>query len=335
MGVHFLVKCDYCTEEIDYLPFTCRYCGKSYCKKHRIPENHQCTFEFKNDPYKVKSREEKKTTKIYADYPAESHSSEPTPRRIRVRQPRIRDRTNRTRPQVTSLLGMQAKPYGTYGIMIANAVFFVISVFFAGTNSQYLYLSITDIISDWNFWTIVSSIFLPLSPISDPSAGGFGFDIFIGLIYLFLRLFILFFIGRMLESRMGWKTVVWTYILSGLFSSVATVLIQWVFGLFMPALLTIPQYYYTSWGASMGLITIIAMMAPQQQVTMYLYFIPIRMKMRNLLFLMMGINAVWGIFNFAFTFIVENPTYLFPQHFGGIAGVLGGLIIIALYKRRR
>jgi uncharacterized protein len=332
MGVISMVKCDYCNEEIDYLPFTCRYCGKSYCKKHRIPENHQCTFEFKTDPYRVKNLEKTQPTKIYTDYPAESQPKQTTSRKIRVRPPRIRDRTNRTRPQVTSLLGMHAKPYGTYGIMIVNAVFFIVSVFFAGTNSQYLYLSITDFISYRNYWTIITSIFLPVSYI--PGGSSFGFDIFLGFIYLLIRLFVLFFIGRMVESRWGWKTMIWIYIISGLFSSIATVLIQWVFGLFVTGLLSPNIYYYSSWGATMGLIAFISMIAPQQQVTMYLYFIPIRMKMKNLLLLMIGINGIMGLFNLAFTFISTSPSLLFPQYFGGIAGVLGGLLILSLIKRR-
>ncbi|TFG19831.1 MAG: hypothetical protein EU530_05130, partial [Promethearchaeota archaeon] len=154
-----MVNCDFCSDDVDYLPFRCRYCGKSYCKKHRIPENHACTFEFKNDPYIVKSREEPKPTKIYADFPAESESRQSINRRERVRMPRIRDRTNRTRPQVTSLLGIQAKPYGTYGIMVATIAFFAFSIILAFFDRDYLiYLSISDYTDgSYYYWTFITS----------------------------------------------------------------------------------------------------------------------------------------------------------------------------------
>jgi len=35
-------KCSYCRRIIRDLPFKCRYCGKYYCSKHRLPEDHKC-----------------------------------------------------------------------------------------------------------------------------------------------------------------------------------------------------------------------------------------------------------------------------------------------------
>ena len=35
-------KCSCCKEIIDGLPFKCKYCGKYFCSKHRLPENHNC-----------------------------------------------------------------------------------------------------------------------------------------------------------------------------------------------------------------------------------------------------------------------------------------------------
>jgi len=42
--------CEHCGNEIGYLPFKCRYCGGTMCNKHRLPENHECTFELKHTP---------------------------------------------------------------------------------------------------------------------------------------------------------------------------------------------------------------------------------------------------------------------------------------------
>ncbi|TFG16427.1 MAG: rhomboid family intramembrane serine protease, partial [Promethearchaeota archaeon] len=305
-----------------YLPFRCRYCGKSYCKKHRIPENHACTFEFKNDPYIVKSREEPRPTKIYADYPAESESRQSTNRRERARMPRIRDRTNRTRPQVTSLLGMQAKPYGTYGLMIANVVFFLFALILESVGlSQYLYISISDYIDRYSYWTFLTAIFVPTSPS------------LIGILYLFLNVLMLFLIGRMIEGRWGWKMLVKIYVLSGLFTSAGILLIQWVSSLIYPPISQIP--FYSSWGAYIGMIAFIALLFPQQQVTMYMYFIPIRIKMKNLIWLFIGISGFLGVFNVVAMLGGFNLGISFPQHFGSMVGALGGLILNRSIRQNR
>jgi predicted nucleic acid binding AN1-type Zn finger protein len=39
-------KIDGCTKKLGIMPFVCR-CEKEYCAKHRMPESHSCTFDFK------------------------------------------------------------------------------------------------------------------------------------------------------------------------------------------------------------------------------------------------------------------------------------------------
>lgn len=317
-----MVKCDYCEDEVDYLPFICRYCGKSYCKTHRIPENHECSFEFRNDPYKVISIEKAKSSKIYSDYPAEAIQRETSNRRRRDRQPRIRDRMNRSRPQVTSLLGMQAKPYGTYGLMIANIVFYTIAfILFYTAGIDYLYLSLSDYVGNFNYWTFFTSIFIP----DYPSV--------LGIFFLLIRLLMLFLIGRMIEARWGWKTILKIYILSGLLTSIGILTIQWISSLFLPIIASIP--FYSSWGAYLGLITFIALLFPQQQVTMFLYFIPIRVKMKNLVWIFTGMSALFGVINLIAIIIGYTAPIgaTFPQHFGSVVGALGGLIVNRMFRR--
>ncbi|MHA1792471.1 MAG: AN1-type zinc finger domain-containing protein [Promethearchaeota archaeon] len=36
-----MANCAYCGKEL-YLGFTCKRCGKTFCSKHRLPENHNC-----------------------------------------------------------------------------------------------------------------------------------------------------------------------------------------------------------------------------------------------------------------------------------------------------
>lgn len=35
-------KCNFCGKDAGYLPFKCNYCGLTFCKKHRLQENHDC-----------------------------------------------------------------------------------------------------------------------------------------------------------------------------------------------------------------------------------------------------------------------------------------------------
>lgn len=48
MGVNN--KCDICGYE-ELLPFKCKYCGGTFCGEHRLPEKHDCTYQFKQNNY--------------------------------------------------------------------------------------------------------------------------------------------------------------------------------------------------------------------------------------------------------------------------------------------
>lgn len=43
------LKCDYCGRE-ENLPFTCNYCGGTYCGDHRLPESHACRGDLSKRP---------------------------------------------------------------------------------------------------------------------------------------------------------------------------------------------------------------------------------------------------------------------------------------------
>lgn len=41
-----MTKCFYCKKSIEKIPFRCKYCGMVFCRKHRLPENHACSYFF-------------------------------------------------------------------------------------------------------------------------------------------------------------------------------------------------------------------------------------------------------------------------------------------------
>ncbi|MEM5777693.1 MAG: CAP domain-containing protein [Candidatus Aenigmatarchaeota archaeon] len=52
-------KCSFpdCNKELEFLPFTCKFCGQDYCAKHRLPESHRC---YGLEKYKEMIRKENK-----------------------------------------------------------------------------------------------------------------------------------------------------------------------------------------------------------------------------------------------------------------------------------
>lgn len=49
-----MTTCDYCGEEVD-IPFNCKFCGGTFCSKHRLPEAHECAG---LDEYKENAKKE-------------------------------------------------------------------------------------------------------------------------------------------------------------------------------------------------------------------------------------------------------------------------------------
>ncbi|WGI18035.1 rhomboid family intramembrane serine protease [Methanonatronarchaeum sp. AMET-Sl] len=35
-------RCSEC-DEVEYMPYTCKFCGEEFCAEHRLPENHSCS----------------------------------------------------------------------------------------------------------------------------------------------------------------------------------------------------------------------------------------------------------------------------------------------------
>tara|TARA_Y100000590_G_C14979807_1_gene735804 strand:+ start:204 stop:440 length:237 start_codon:yes stop_codon:yes gene_type:complete len=53
-------RCPICNKKMGLLPFECK-CGKFFCIKHKDPESHDCTFDFKG---KSKEKLEEQLVKV-------------------------------------------------------------------------------------------------------------------------------------------------------------------------------------------------------------------------------------------------------------------------------
>jgi len=54
--------CEYCGDDLGYLPFKCRHCNGSFCSKHRLSENHDCTLEFPQIAKKTRSNRDTRSS---------------------------------------------------------------------------------------------------------------------------------------------------------------------------------------------------------------------------------------------------------------------------------
>lgn len=45
-------KCHLCEKKVGLLAFDCK-CGKVFCSRHRLPENHDCSFDHKTFEKKI------------------------------------------------------------------------------------------------------------------------------------------------------------------------------------------------------------------------------------------------------------------------------------------
>ncbi len=308
-----MVKCDYCEEEISYLPFKCRHCGSSFCKKHRIAENHECNFQFINDPYHVKKLKSYEVPVAYTDSTQGSYGDFSS--RNYNANKGSKNKNNIPRgPSMMSLLGLGRKPKTTYILIIINIVFFIITSlnFF----DYFIYLSLGNILSaPYLIYTIFTAMFVPGDVLS-----------------LIFNCLIIWMMGKIIEGRFGPKTYLKLYIISGIFAGLTCILFQLIFFNFEVSVIAFNSgveeeliylvseypFYETTSGAIMGLMTFMLMLLPQGEIMLFGAF---RLKTKNFLWGFIGLYVILGLFSL----IEQSPSFII--NFSSIFGVFGALII--------
>jgi len=320
-----LAKCKYpeCDEILNYLPFKCRYCGGTYCKKHRLPENHKCSFELQLQPLKEvsqdlkSSKKEVKKKEIPEDKTYEQIDKE---RRDYIRaQERaamppppsrsgglFRSRSRGYSPFITRA----SKPIGTYTLMGITTFFFFISLFIE--IRPYILLNLNNLRSNFlfHFLSIFTSIFTTTNLIS----------------WIF-TLLILFWSGKVIELQMGTKFLVSLYIIAGMANGIAILFLQSI-GLviqhqFFLAMTNNSNLFSTQNGAYYGLMVfLLYRIGLDRELRFFLFFIPIRMKARYLLYFIIGIQLILGFYGLVILLLgnaqgASNILSSFPQ----LAGV--------------
>jgi len=305
--------CEHCGNEIGYLPFNCNYCGGTFCKQHRLPENHECSFELKHKPAVETTKKFRRSNQeiprpISQDY---LYNGPKQLKKYLKRQEKERRRTKRlSQPG----FGGARRPWklgnGTLFILLMIVIFSAIEI---GRISIESTPGVTKL-SDYGpiavyLWRIFTSPFIYTQDI-------------LGFFFLFIMVYFLRFMGQMIEVQYGTKFLLKFYFLCVLFKM----------GLYALIILPFSLYYYptlfyfipasSASAAIFGLIALMLLPMLNRQITGMMYFMPVRTSGRTFLYIIILFIMLPGLLLFL---IYGDPFYLaiyLPD--------LGGLLVAYL-----
>jgi membrane associated rhomboid family serine protease len=281
--------CEHCGEKITYLPFNCKYCGGVYCKKHRLPENHQCTFEIKHGPIVPLNLREK---------PSKSVSPQKTPREFKKYIKRQEKQKQRTIKYYESYDNKTTKTNGTTFLIIAIFIMSIASMGFP------LYLTLSSYsFTELYLWTLITSLFVSYSS-----------DLF-GLFFLFILIIFFNMIIKNIERVFGTKFLLQLYFICAISTGLVYVLLL----LLLQSVFIVP--YGLASGALLGVICFMIFMNWDREMTFLLFFLPIRMKGRTIIIFLVLLKVVPGLL-----FAIGEPLYLLI-YLPDLGGILASYIV--------
>jgi len=337
-----VAHCEFCGSEIGYLPFKCKYCGAIYCKKHRLPENHQCTFELKHTPVvpisprisdgfytkgaarkggrktsdfeKVREKKSRSTQRKASDFrnPKELKRYLDRERKYREQARRIVERSLSGRDRARARPRANEAP-GTTFLMITIISLSIVAMFLP----PYLCLTVYWL-THYYIWTLFTSIFISYTG-----------DMF-GLFFLIFSIFIFSNIARNIELRFGTKFFMSLYLLSTTFSLLFYILIRLLLVFIFPIEFGNAVPVGFAMGGILGLIAFIIFLDPDREMTLICLIIPVKMRARAILLLLTLPYLLLGLL----LGLIMSPLY-FAVYFPNLAGVLASyLVYYAKYRFR-
>jgi uncharacterized protein len=306
--------CELCGEPIGYLPFRCKYCGGTFCKKHRLPENHQCSFELKHIPL----------------VPKTSIRGEPLPikpKKVRSKskqQKQLKNYLKRQdqhyRPKVKRFNNWSKNFGGTKTLLIFILGFSIVASFFAANNLQvYIYFSVSGLINNFAFQTIISSLFIT-------EINLFSYYAFIDIFFLAIMLFFTYILSRTIEMRFGSVFLIKLFVISSFFSLLLFILLRFTLIGMYPINLLLPYGPYSfAWGGILGLISFSIFPIMNQEITALLMIIPVRLKGKTFLIILI-ILRIFPILFDPLSFILYLPD---------LGGIIGAYFMFRYQIRRR
>ena len=289
--------CVYCGEEIGYLPFKCKYCGGTFCKKHRLPENHECTFELKHISVVPTSSGE--PIRRYQEVP--------------LKKPKKREyEYSGFQRAVTGKTEYKGTKFLIFMIVIFSVVALIFSLL--GLN-PYIYLSLHSLLYYFSYHTFFTALFI-------------GPEGLFGLLLLFIILYFLYYMARVIEIQYGTKFLIILYIFSGLFSAMIFVLLRVLLHFYYP-IETYPVYVGLAWGGVLGILSFTIFPYYNRKITGLMYFIPMRMKGKTFLLIIVLVRLIPGLF-----YSLLSPLYIL-YYLPDLGGILASYLVFRIKFKYR
>ena len=262
--------CEACGNEIPYLPFKCKYCGGVFCKKHRLPENHDCTFELKHTPVVPITRRGLSRTVSSSS----QKSSSKTPRKIKKYLKRQEKQKIKTIRDFENYRDNQAK---ATNYLIALIFIFSLVTFI---NPLILTLSSLSFLDLW-LWTLLTSFFVSYT------------QDFFGLFFLIILIILFYMMIKNLERTFGTKFLLKLYFVSGFITGLFYVLLWLFLQIFSFGIIVVPIGLAS--GALLGVICFMIFLNINREMTFLMFFIPIRLKGRTIIIFLILLNLIPGL----------------------------------------
>lgn len=243
-------KCWICGKQ-EPMMFTCRFCGKTYCSDHRLPERHACTEldrdngqykEYSDNNYHNGQRSSGQTSNTNMDELVKNMMKEAAKTAAKGAASQA---ARKTRSSIKTSPSMAI-------IFICIISFFLEAI--PG------YAAAFQLVPGLMFsrpWTLITHMFLHAS---------FG--------HLFFNMLVLFFFGRELEKRIGKDLFIYVYFIAGIVAAL---------GYSITSAAGYPIVGAS--GAIMGVFAALTVLAPEMEV--YVYFIPMKIKYALVLFVLL------------------------------------------------
>lgn len=189
-------------------------------------------------------------------------------------------------------------------------------VFDSSKLSQYIYLSLDKVWSEYTVHTFFTSLFISFS-----NAYYSAMSAVINLFFLFFMLFFLYFMARNIEMSLGASFLIKLYIISGLFSALFYILLRLALLGIFPIDTPDTVYVGLAWGGLYGLISYIIFPMMSGKIRALMTFIPMRMSGRSFLITIVLIRLLFGLL-YAFYSLAYLLIYL-PE----LGGILGSYLV--------
>ncbi len=237
-----MAECSKCGKEA--MTFTCKYCGKKFCSKHRLPENHDCD-----------SMEEEIEKQKEEKWFREEKAKNPAPSQVTKKK--------REKPSIFDEVKNVLSRNYTLGIIGITVFVYLIQLVLGigpGSNEFYdllvLQPGLEQVLSQP--WTLVTVMFLHANEF-----------------HLFANMITLYFFGTAVEKSVGSKNFLKFYFASGIAASIGFVAFRNILSLLGQSGALGPAVGAS--GAVIAMFAVVAMLYPEAEVLLY-FIVPMKIK---------------------------------------------------------